>query len=262
MSGIEKAAELAAHSKNGRLQREAPHAPLSGEVESAKNARMTLLNEFYSNGIDWVATGNFLAGVGTLGLAVVAFFTFRQWAFRESYSKDRERAIQILAIVNEAQGTFDSIRWPGFSLSEGFSAMQKLRIRDENDDIETEQWKNLSLFQLRQIYGQVHTDRIQQHTEYWERVYNLLGTAEAVFGENVRNCLFRIIRLRADIISSAHIYAKMNPEFDNDNHFPRHFEEKMWKGWKSDGPDPIDAELCAAKEEMRTALARYMPNRR
>lgn len=58
---------------------------------------MFRLSEYFANGVDWAATGSFLAGFGTIVLAITALLTYRQWAHRESYSKDRERAIHILS---------------------------------------------------------------------------------------------------------------------------------------------------------------------
>lgn len=162
-------------------------------------------------------------------------------------------------LATEAKVVFDSIRWPGYTLGEGFSVMQKLGIRSESDDVELEQWRRVSPFEQRKIYGQVSVDRISRHSDYWEKVYGALGMAEAVFGKRVRDELFGIIEARGKIYGAAATYAQMNPQFDNSD-LPKEFETIMWTGWNSDGVDPIETKLGDLKNNLHASLARFMIN--
>lgn len=203
--------------------------------------------------IDWAATGQMLVGLGTLGLAGIAWLTFNQWAHRATFSADRDRAIKIMSIVAAADYKFKDIRSPMMSQGEIYSTMEKLKIADKT-------WEHLSQSERSLVQAQAVSDRINRHTEYFSNVFEMMALGEATFGPEVHDKLLEIVKARQAVYAAAVTYPH-----STDEKYRRKYEAAFWEGahvMAGLNEDPIKEQLTEAKNQLRTILSKYITPRR
>lgn len=150
--------------------------------------------------IDWVATGGMLGGLGALfGAAAitVAADNFRKWAAREKFKYNRDVAVKILAAFYEAEFAISQIRAPFISAGELAEAEKPLSKQLENmTRDEGQKWvTRAALF-----------NRVLAREELWDRVFQLLPLAKAVFGEEAYEALFKAIKVRQKVWAAIDVY--------------------------------------------------------
>jgi hypothetical protein len=193
-----------------------------------------------------------LSGIGTLFFAILALLTYCQWAHRETFLADRERAIEILRIIVQAEQRIKEIRSPIPTAGELFEAEQKFgqstpksQITNTADDASN-----------KTITAQIIIDRIFHDSEIWKELFNCVATAEAVFGTKLRDELMKIVTLRQKIYAAAMTYPRAE-----ETKFSHELEAVFWERANMIAGKPVDeisAQLDNIKTETRIMLREYI----
>ena len=139
--------------------------------------------------------GGLGAFVGAIAI-VYAAGNFQSWVRREKFKADRERAIEIAAIFEEGRFVISQVRAPFANASEIYAAEQAISGNSSVTENSRQGW----------VQRAVVIQRIQRFDEFWSRLFKALPVAQAVFGQQIRNALFKIIEVRQSVYAAAEIY--------------------------------------------------------
>jgi hypothetical protein len=173
-----------------------------------------------SREIDWEITGTFFSGVGSIlsglgsilapiAVIVVAFLakeTFSQWAKKQTFPDKRDKAVAILTAFDNAQRAFGEIRAPNSFGWEINNAKEKFKDGNPSDQ---------------EIQSQVTFDRISQRNKIWEEISQNLPLAKVLFGEEARDALLEVFKVRGSIMAAITTYPKVTRDRDEQKRLER-----------------------------------------
>ncbi|MEM1020092.1 MAG: hypothetical protein AAGJ09_06335 [Pseudomonadota bacterium] len=195
--------------------------------------------------IDWNAVAAMLSAVAALGVAIAAWKargTFEEWREKELFLDNRKVAIDILATFYKSRDAFDQIRSPmsfGYETERAKAMLEKGKTPEDAGNSSVRQ-------------AQIILNRLSDHNDLWDRLYELMPLAQAQFGDDVKKGLQQILRIRGQIVSAAHRYP------DRDNESRREITDVIWYTGGEHREDALNQDLDKACSSLEASLKKYL----
>jgi hypothetical protein len=176
--------------------------------------------------IDWNATGSMLAGWATLAGAVAVVYaartganTFGAWKRQKQEERRMDAAEKILTLAYRLKRNLTSVRNPGMLGYEIETAKEKLSGHDWYDALTEAQKAKAQTAQAILL-------RLIRYQEDWDKIFELMPIALALFGEPVESHLQSIWRQVVAVRVSAETYATYDGA---DAEFQQRIERDIWE---------------------------------
>jgi len=181
--------------------------------------------------IDWAATGTWMqAWAGFAGAAAVFYAahkgaaSFEEWLRQRQTERKIAAAERIMTFIYKARRAFQSIRNPGSLGYENDAAEAKLKDTVK-DFAELDGGKR-----SRMITAQVVYDRLNAAKDIWAELFECLPIARAFFGEGCERHVHALWEARAQISTSAQMYAGYDPVDGKRDRYENAFWEILDEG--------------------------------
>lgn len=216
--------------------------------------------------IDWSATGNMLAGIGTcVGAGAVIYAahkgadTFKEWRKQKHHERCMAVAEEVLTLAYKLKRAFEAIRSPAIFGGEMAVLTQTLV---SNGLIQEGQEAPPSL-----TTAQAALSRVEYNRALFEALLDKIPVAKAVFGDAVADAMDIFWTQRAKVVSSAHAYGRDREPAAGSEAWERHrlwrerLENILWAGAEVDGEDEVSTAIDAAIQTLEAQLLPIIRNR-
>lgn len=202
--------------------------------------------------IDWAATGSMLGGWATLAGAFAVVYAARvganslsAWKRQKQEERRMDAAEKILTLAYRLKRNLSSVRSPAMFGGEIEAAQEKLAGQDW--------YESLTQPQKRKAHtGYEILLRLARHQEDWDRIFELMPIARALFSETVEEHLQAIWGEVVAVRVSAETYATYD---GSDSQFIRQMERDIWEARGSSAhEDQVGQAIGAAVEGLEASL--------